>query len=100
MTNHVAWVYILSTRTRSVLYTGFTTDLPTRTWEHVTQQNPASFTAKYKVNRLVYYQGFLSIDEAKAAEKYIKGKNRAWKIALITKHNPKWRDLRDELKNL
>ncbi len=100
MTKYVAWVYILSTRTRFVLYTGSTTDLPTRTWEHVTKQNPSSFTAKYNVNRLVYYQGFLSISEAEAAEKYIKGKSRPWKIALITKFNPKWRDLRGDLENL
>src|SRR4051812_14202747 len=88
-----AWVYIITNRSNSVLYTGYTTDLRTRTWEHRTRQNPGSFTARYSVNKLVYLQGFLSVSEAKNAEKYIKGKQREWKKALITKHNPKWIDL-------
>jgi putative endonuclease len=74
-----AWVYILSNRTRSVLYVGFTTDLSRRMWEHRTKQNPSSFTARYNVNKLVYLQGFLSIGEAKHSEDFIKGKNREWK---------------------
>ena len=90
----------MTNKTRTVLYTGHTTDLPTRAWEHATKQNPGCFTAKYNANRLVYFQGFLSIAEAQAAEKYIKGKNREWKRALIQKHNPKWRDLRRDLSNL
>ena len=96
----VAWVYIMTNRTQSVLYVGFTTDLPTRVWEHATKQNPAAFTARYAVNRLVYYQGFLSVSEAEQAEKFIKGKTRAWKRALISKQNPRWRDLGAEVKNL
>jgi putative endonuclease len=93
-----AWVYIMTNWSKSVLYTGFSTDLPTRAWEHRTKQNPKSFTARYEVNRLVYYQGFLSVDEAEKSERYIKGKKREWKKTLISKHNPEWRDLTDELK--
>jgi len=96
----VAWVYIMTNRSRSVLYVGFTTDLPTRAWEHATKQNAKAFTARYTVNRLIYYQGFLSVAEAEKAEKFIKGKTRAWKIALISKHNPTWKDLTAELKDL
>jgi putative endonuclease len=100
MTSHVAWVYMMTTRSNSVIYTGFTTALDTRVWEHSTKQNPNSFTAKYNVNKLVYYQGFLSVTEAEKAELYIKGKNRAWKRALISKHNPKWQDLRDGINKM
>jgi putative endonuclease len=62
-------------------------------WEHSTKQIPTSFTARYNARRLVYYEGFLSIEEAESAEQYIKGKSRAWKSALITKQNPQWRDM-------
>jgi putative endonuclease len=96
----IAWVYIMTNWSKSVLYTGFTTDLPTRMWEHQTKQNQKSFTAHYEVNRLVYYQGFLSIEEAEKAEKFIKGKKRDWKKALISKRNPEWKDLTGELKSV
>lgn len=98
--NFIAWVYITTNSSQSVLYVGFTTDLSTRIWEHATKRNPTSFTARYSVTRLVYYQGFLSVEEAEKAEKYIKGKTRAWKIALIIKQNPKWRDLADEVRSI
>ena len=93
MVSFVAWVYIITNRTHSVLYTGFSNDLPTRIWEHRTKKNPTAFSARFNVNKLVFYQGFLSVSEAEKTEKYIKGKTREWKKALITKHNPKWEDL-------
>ena len=96
----IAWVYIMTNRSNSVLYVGFSSDLPTRVWEHQTKQNPNSFTARYSVSKLVYYQGFLSVTEAEMAEKYIKGKKREWKKTLITKHNPHWLDLTDEMRTL
>ena len=95
-----AWVYIMTNWSKSVLYTGFTTDLPTRMWEHRTKQNPNSFTARYEVNRLVYYQGFLSVQEAEKAERFIKGKKREWKKGLITKYNAEWKDLTEEVRSL
>lgn len=94
----VAWVYIMTNSSHSVLYVGFTTDLRTRAWEHRTRQNPCSFTARYSVDKLVYFQGFLSIAEAERAEKYIKGKTRAWKLHLIKQQNPYWKDLTGQLK--
>jgi putative endonuclease len=69
-------------------------------WEHRTRRNPTSFTAKYGVSKLVYYQGFLSVTEAEDAEKFIKGKKREWKRSLVHKHNPKWKDLIEELELL
>ena len=89
----VAWVYIMTNWSHSVLYVGFTTNLRTRVWEHCMKRNPNSFTARYSVNKLVYFQGFLSVSEAEDAEKYMKGKTRAWKRSLISKHNPYWKDL-------
>jgi putative endonuclease len=96
----LAWIYIMTNSTNSVLYTGFTTDLKTRRWEHSSKQNPSAFTARYSTKKLVYFEGFLSINEARAAEKYIKGKTRAWKKALISRNNPGWVDLSSKLKLL
>jgi putative endonuclease len=89
----VAWVYIITTRMHTVFYTGYTTDIRTRMWEHRTKQNPNSFSARYSVYKLVYFQGFLSVNEAREAERFIKGKTREWKKALITDRNPRWKDL-------
>ena len=91
-----AYVYILTNKSHSTLYVGVTVPLCTRIWEHKTKQNPNCFTAKYNVNKLVYYEGFETIVEAIAREKYIKGKSRKWKIALVSSKNPEWRDLYDE----
>jgi putative endonuclease len=95
----IAWVYIMTDSTHSALYVGFTRRIAIRMREHRTKRNPKSFTARYAVKKLVYYQGFLSITEAQRAELFIKGKTRAWKKALIEKKNPKWKDLTSELDN-
>jgi putative endonuclease len=100
MIKHVAWVYMMTNKSRTIIYTGFTTDILARMWEHFTKQLPTSFTARYNVNQLVYFEGFLSVTEAESAERYIKGKKREWKCALIEKHNPTWRNLIPELKRL
>jgi putative endonuclease len=93
----IAWVYLITNRSQSVLYVGFTTDLSSRMWEHRAKLNESAFTARYSVNKLVYYQGFLSVAQAEKAEKFIKGKTRAWKRALVSERNPKWRDLSEEV---
>ena len=90
------WVYILTNENNTTLYVGVTTDLATRLWEHRTKQNASSFSAKYNLFKLVYFQGFSTIVEAIKMEKYIKGKTRQWKIALITNFNPTWKDLTTE----
>ena len=93
-----AWAYILTNHPRhTTVYAGSTTDLPTRIWEHRTKQNPKSFTARYNVTKLVYYEPFDNIDEAVKREKFIKGKNRKWKEELINKFNPQWRDLEEDM---
>ncbi|HEY3404918.1 MAG TPA: GIY-YIG nuclease family protein [Ohtaekwangia sp.] len=93
--NHSAWVYILTNRYNTTLYTGITTDLSTRLWEHRTKSDPKSFTARYNLYKLVYFEGFDTIVEAVAYEKFIKGKTRNWKESLIQKLNPEWNDLSD-----
>jgi putative endonuclease len=90
------FVYILSNRPRGVLYVGLTNDLIRRLGEHKAKLIPG-FTKTYGVIILVYYEEYSSIVEARAREAMIKRWRRAWKIALVDKFNPDWRDLADEL---
>jgi len=85
------YVYILASKSK-VLYTGVTNDLCRRVLEHKLKQVPG-FTARYNVNRLVYYESYSRIQDAIAREKQIKGWLRAKKVALIEADNPDWRDL-------
>jgi len=93
LSENIAWVYILTNKAMTVLYTGYTTDLPTRMWEHQTQQDIKAFTARYRTFKLLYYRGYHSIASAQAVEKMIKGKKRDWKVRLINSMNPEWSDL-------
>lgn len=90
------YVYILSNTQNGILYTGSTSDLIKRTWEHKSKLTPG-FTAKYKVDRLVYYEVHDSYIEAARREKCFKNWPRQWKINLIEKMNPKWKDLYEEI---
>jgi putative endonuclease len=74
------------------LYTGVTNDLERRVYKHK-QKLVASFTAKYNIDRLVYYEATEDVNAAISREKQIKGWLRAKKIALIESMNPKWTDL-------
>ena len=85
------FVYIMTNRSRT-LYTGVTNDLPRRVEEHKIGLG-GSFTSKYHINRLVYFEETESIDSALQREKTIKGWRRAKKIMLIEAVNPKWEDL-------
>lgn len=85
------YVYIMAGKFRT-LYTGVTNDLERRVSEHKQKLLPG-FTAKYKVDRLVYYEDFRDIRAAIRREKQIKGWLRAKKIALIIAKNPTWNDL-------
>jgi putative endonuclease len=95
-----AWVYIVTNDHHTTLYVGMTNDLPTRGWEHRTKSNPKSFTAKYNLHKVVYYESFESIEEAIKREKYIKGKTRKWKENKINEMNPEWRDLTEDIMRL
>ena len=85
------WVYIVRGHSRC-LYIGVTSDLSGRLWEHKNGVYE-SFTKKYRINQLVYYEFFHDIETAIAREKQLKGWARAKKIALIEKINPDWKDL-------
>ena len=77
----------------TVIYTGVTSDLISRTQEHMTKFFEGSFTARYNVCKLVYYCNYSTIEEAIAEEKRIKGGSRQKKIKLIESMNPNWEDL-------
>lgn len=91
--NKQAFVYILASKKNGTLYTGVTSNLIKRMVEHKTQAHKKSFTAKYSVDMLVWYETGEDIEAAIELEKKIKNRNRAWKLALIEKHNPEWKDL-------
>src|SRR5215204_206707 len=88
------WVYIITNRRNTVLYTGVTSNLVLRIQEHIDKYYPGSFTAKYQANKLVYYKCFLTIEAAIGEEKRIKSGSRQKKIKLIESINPNWEDLR------
>jgi putative endonuclease len=90
------FVYILASRRNGTLYVGVTNDLARRMSEHQSKLVPG-FTRKYRVDKLVYFEEYRSILEARARERALKRWDRAWKLALIEKLNPQWRDLSDEL---
>jgi putative endonuclease len=90
------FVYILASRRNGTLYVGVTNDLVRRMSEHKGKLVPG-FTRKYGVDKLVYFEEFASILEARARERVLKRWDRAWKLALIEKMNPQWRDLSYEL---
>jgi putative endonuclease len=94
--NTMYYVYILANRPRGVLYVGVTNDLARRLAEHKGKLVPG-FTRRYGVVLLVYFEEYPSILEARSREAALKRWRRAWKIALIDKLNPDWRDLTDEL---
>ena len=90
------FVYVLASKRNGTLYVGVTNNLARRLSEHKAKQVPG-FTRKYDVDQLVYFEAFNSIVEARAREHSLKRWRRAWKVALIEKLNPDWRDLTGEL---
>ena len=90
------WVYILASKRNGTLYVGLTNDLARRVWEHRTGAG-AAFTRKQGVTRLVHAQPYDDISLAMAEEKKLKKWRRSWKLALIERDNPQWRDLYEDL---
>jgi putative endonuclease len=91
------FVYILTGKKNSVFYTGVTSTLKERMIQHKNKKHPDSFSARYNLNKLVYYEELDTIGEAIKREKQIKGGSRKDKIVLINKMNPGWVDLSDAL---
>lgn len=92
-------VYIMTNKNHTVLYTGVTSDLFARVWEHKNSSYPNSFTSKYKCFKLVYYLFYPTIEDAIAEEKRIKAGSRQAKIKLIAHMNQEWVDLCETLED-
>ena len=90
------WVYILASGPGGTLYVGVTNNLVRRVYEH-REKLAESFTKRYDVNQLVYFEEHTTIAAALQREKNIKHWSREWKIDLIVGMNPEWRDLFDEI---
>lgn len=89
-------VYLLASQRNGTLYIGVTSDLIKRVWEHK-QDFVDGFTKKYGVHDLVWYEQHEDMPTAIAREKTLKEWKRAWKLELIEKVNPEWKDLYEEL---
>lgn len=92
-------VYIMTNFNNTALYTGVTADLFQRVYQHKERLDPKSFTHKYNINKLVYFDTFHSIEEAIDREKQIKGGSRKKKEDLINFMNPAWKDLWEGVKD-
>ena len=91
------YVYIMSNKSHTVLYTGVTRNLIRRVYEHKNHADPESFTAKYNVNKLVYYECTTDVKAAIQREKQIKSWKRKSKDILIDNMNPERKDLYGQL---
>ena len=88
------YVYIVTNKTKTVLYTGVTNNLKRRIYEHKNKLIDG-FTKRYNVDLLVYFEKYSNIDEAIIREKSIKNLIRVKKESLINETNPEWKDLSD-----
>ena len=89
------FVYIMTNKHNTVLYTGVTNDLWRRVSEHKMKLHPG-FTSKYNIDKLVYFEPFADINEAIAREKQIKAGSRQKKIDIVQEMNPEWKELFEE----
>lgn len=94
------YVYLLTNSTNVTLYTGVTNDLRRRMWKHRNHADPGSFTAKYDLGKLVYYEMTSDVKAALEREKQIKSWSRKRKNQLIGTSNPQWRDLYPDVAEL
>ena len=87
------YVYIITNKHHTTLYTGVTSDLRSRLWQHKTKYYPKSFSARYNLDKLIYFEGYSTIEDAIDMEKVMKGKSRVKKEKMISEQNPEWKDL-------
>ena len=90
------FVYLMASGYRGTLYVGVTSNLVQRVYQHKNHVF-GGFTATYDLDRLVWFEGTPSIEAAIRKEKQMKGWRREWKIELVEKENPNWRDLYGDL---
>ena len=91
------FTYIITNKNNTVLYVGVTSNLKDRVYKHQTKHFKTSFSAKYNLNKLVYYEYYSTIEEAIAREKQLKAGSRQKKLDLINAFNPEWKDLFEDL---
>lgn len=94
------FIYILTNKNNTTLYVGVTSTIVIRVKQHKEKYNPKAFTAKYNLDKLVYYEAFQMIGDAIGREKQLKAGSRAKKRELIESINPKWLDLFDEVRDV
>ena len=92
-------VYIITNRHHTTLYIGVTSDLVVRIMQHKEKEFPRSFSARYNLYKLVYYEDFHDIEEAIDREKQLKAGSRKRKLDLINAMNPEWKDLWEDIKD-
>ena len=93
----VYYVYIMASAKNGTIYIGVTNDIARRVFEHKTNENKKSFTARYKIHKLVYLESYNNIDFAIDREKQLKRWTRNKKKDLIESMNPEWDDLYEQL---
>lgn len=91
-------VYIITNKKDGVLYIGVTKDLKRRMYQHKNKVHPKTFSARYNLDKLVYFEDYSTKEEAYTRERQMKKWNREWKIKLIEERNPHWDDLSRSLK--
>ena len=91
------YVYIMTNSFGNVIYTGITNDLVRRVYEHKNHFDKSSFTSRYNLKKLVYYESTSNVHSAIEREKQIKGWNRKRKDKLIESKNPQWIDLYESI---
>ena len=94
------FIYIVANKNNTTLYIGVTSNLPERILEHKQKKYKNSFTAKYNLDKLVYWESFQEIGDAIGREKQLKGGSRQKKEDLINLMNPKWDDLYESVKDI
>jgi len=90
-------IYIMTNKNKTTLYVGVTSDLKKRVYEHKNHLFKGSFSDRYNIEYLVYYECFGNIEEAIIREKQLKGGSRKKKEQLINAFNPEWKDLYNEI---
>ena len=94
------FIYIITNKNNTTLYIGVTSNLPKRILEHIEKRYQGSFSARYNLNKLVYYEQFQMIGDAIGREKQLKAGSRKTKIDLIESVNPSWLDLFKEIADI
>ena len=92
------YLYIITNKNKGVLYIGITNNLKRRIYQHKNKVHKSTFSARYNLDKLVYFEIFDSKDEALLREARMKKWNREWKMNLIKSFNPEWKDLYSEIK--